>query len=233
MFEWAKKAWYGKTPEQMSPVSHKKITTTNREDAESASRKAMGRSNKRKMRMQLELYGNPRSNPPTLSLDTRIRQEMRCKDKKKGRMRAMELSKKKKYLEMQINKINGAQENVIRSKDMFDEMDTNKDMANALKMNNVAIKEAKGDLNPDDIADTLDEGVELREDVNEISNSLAFTQETTDDWEADEYLDALEAEMEEEDAGDLLNELISPSNGDTKDRNEDDLIPNVKTGVKY
>lgn len=201
--EWFKSLFTGNSSGQVSAKKqlNSNKTNTTRQDANEATFKAMGKTNRRKMKIEEELYGNKKKTPPVPPLEWKIKKAL----KDNNRRQAIRLAKRKKMLEAQLSRLDGQQENVLRNKDLFDEMDLNKDVMDALKTNTRAVKEQVGGLDVLEVEALLAENQELQADVSDITDALAFQGgDSIYDLEGEDYLENLEKEMEEEEAERLL-----------------------------
>jgi phage terminase small subunit len=138
------------------------------------------------------------------------------------------LANRKKQIEAQLARLDGQQENVLKNKDLFEEMDMNKDVVDALKINNRAIKDQVNGMKVLEVEDLLEETHELQTDVSEISNVLAFQGgDSIYNLEGDEYLEELEQQMEEENTARLLSEFASvPTRNNNNNNNNDFVVVN-------
>lgn len=224
---WFKSLFTGKVSNNYTEVPPKTETKKNcgevtQRNATEATFKAIGQTNKRKMYLEYQLYGNPKSNPRILSMERRIKNALSAKN----RSLAKRLAIRKKKIETQLSRLEGQQDNIFKNKDLCDEMKMNKDIVVALKANNDAIHNEMDGIDIGDIDNIISETHLLQTDVSDISDALAFQGDITlDDMEGDEYLANLEKEMEEEAAVELLKNFDSvPEREDINNNNNNNNV---------
>jgi len=210
MKQWFRNLWYGTTSQEAQEAQQQERTraqqqrrgqpgTMTAEEASKATAKVLGQSNRRKLQLERALYGSPNSTPPVPSMEQKIHTALRRQD----RALAGRLAKKKKQLEQQLARIDGQQNNVMRTNALRDEARMNKQVFDIMQANNGVVRQEMGGLDAEDVGELMDDTTDLRDEVSDISDALAFN-DPLDDYENEEYLDQLEQQMQEEDAQDAL-----------------------------
>ena len=133
------------------------------------------------------------------------------------------LAKKKKYVE-QIKQLEGAMAMMEEQKFMLENASHTKDVVNAIKQGNAAVKEASQGMSVEDLDTIKGEMEDLKANQDELNDF--FKEYGEQDQEGvDEELDELEKEMANEDVGAMPvsnKENLAPVPAE-KNKEEDDL----------
>ena len=133
------------------------------------------------------------------------------------------LAKKKKYVE-QIKQLEGAMAMMEEQKFMLENVSHTKDVVNAIKEGNAAVKEASKGMSVEDLDTIKGEMEDLKANQDELNDF--FKEYGEQDQEGvDEELDELEKEMANEDVGAMPvsnKENLGPVPAE-KDKDENDL----------
>ena len=133
------------------------------------------------------------------------------------------LAKKKKYVE-QIKQLEGAMAMMEEQKFMLENASHTKDVVNAIKEGNAAVKEASKGMSVEDLDNIKGEMEDLKANQDELNDF--FKEYGEQDQEGvDEELDELEKEMANEDVGAMPvsnKENLGPVPAE-KDKDENDL----------
>ena len=133
------------------------------------------------------------------------------------------LAKKKKYVE-QIKQLEGAMAMMEEQKFMLENASTTKDIVDAIKQGNAAVKDATKGMSVEDLDNRKGEMEDLKANQDELNDF--FKEYGEQDQEGvDEELDELEKEMANEDVGAMPvsnKENLGPVPAE-KDKDENDL----------
>ena len=133
------------------------------------------------------------------------------------------LAKKKKYVE-QIKQLEGAMAMMEEQKFMLENASTTKDIVDAIKQGNAAVKDATKGMSVEDLDNIKGEMEDLKANQDELNDF--FKEYGEQDQEGvDEELDELEKEMANEDVGAMPvsnKENLGPVPAE-KDKDENDL----------
>jgi len=118
---------------------------------------------------------------------------------KKDNPRLTAALKKMKQIEGQIGTLEAQRSNLEAQMTTLDNLEMNKMMVDAVNTANVAAKAAmEGSLNPDQVADVVDDAADIQEDMEEVATVLAEPMGANALLDEDDLYDEFLADLEDE-----------------------------------